>query len=122
MRKTSVLVCLIISVPLAGSLRRSTLGFAVSSEKSSHIPELRFLSKEIFRLHASGQYLAALNAAEKGYSGALALHEDDLAISFSNNSGGMQIALFQYKQALEAFLAARRIAESSGKAAWLAPN
>ena len=70
-------------------------------------------ASEAFR---AGRYSEASQVFQKTYESAARWRLDDQAARSLGNLGGCRFALHQYREALDAFLAARRLAEAAGDA------
>ena len=115
MRTIGGFACLVL-ILLAGSVKRTDSSYGVArSPRSDNNPEIRLLQirlKAIENSFASGDYIQAAAAAQAGYLEAERLHANAQALAFLNNLGSCRFALFQYRQAADAYLRARNIAEA----------
>jgi tetratricopeptide (TPR) repeat protein len=75
---------------------------------------------EAYSLYLSGRYRDAERVYERSYQLALALGETEEAFLCLNGVGGARFAMFQYREAMQAYLEARRLAQKIGKAEMLA--
>lgn len=115
--KTRFFVSLLSIIPLAGMLVRfvpptRTPPLATDSQKIVHNGLLTQLAQSR-KVYLSGDFYAAAAIVGQGYHDALRAGEPQIASQFLNNLGGCRFALHQYREALQAFLEARKLAEAS---------
>ena len=118
--KTRFLVSLLIIIPLAGTLVQCVPPPRATSldNLTFRIVRKRLLDariKESAKAFRAGDYARAAHISQLGYKDALAAHELTLAARFLGNLGGSRFALHQYQGALQAYIAARRLADSCGE-------
>jgi CHAT domain-containing protein len=89
---------------------RSTSPDQARAEVPADLRDLRLSGN---KLYGSGQYLQAIRIYESGYEQAMRRSQFHAAILFLNNVGGARYAMFQYRDALKAYLEARNLAERS---------
>ena len=77
-------------------------------------PELVQLRREGNALFRRGQYLRAIDTYERGYQEAKRKGNLGSAVRFLNNLGGAQYLMFNYREAIRAYLEARDLAYSQG--------
>jgi CHAT domain-containing protein len=106
--------CIAVPVLLSWSLCLMQCGAAaVSSSKSNdqgEPPALRELLHRGNGLFQSGEYLQAIEIYQKGYKQAKDSGYTRSAIRFLNNLGSAHYELFHYRDAIQAYLAARDLA------------
>lgn len=107
------LAAALLAVGSAGCLRRSATGQSLDLE-------LRAPMAKGTTLYGEGRYLESERAFQQGYSRALTLGDARAAARFINSVGGARFAAFQYKEAMRAFLEARRLARETGDSEMLA--
>jgi tetratricopeptide (TPR) repeat protein len=105
-KTAGLLFCLFLLYPPGGNARPDT---SIGTSLQTRLQR----SGEVFRL---GRYIEASQLFQEGYEAAMAAGERRIAARFLGNSGACRLALRQYGQALEAFEAARRLAEAAGDA------
>ncbi|MCL5742580.1 MAG: tetratricopeptide repeat protein, partial [Acidobacteria bacterium] len=111
MKKTKVLVCLLLILPLAGPGGKPNRRTGLESpERSKLQTELRRCS-ERFR---AGRIEEAFACFESGRELALSLGHGDLASRFLSNSASCELARRRYQPALEHLTRARALARESG--------
>jgi CHAT domain-containing protein/tetratricopeptide (TPR) repeat protein len=117
--KTRFLVSLLFMIPLAGTLvhfvppPRTTL-LVPPEQKNVRRDLLAARLKQSGNVYRTGDFHDAAALAEQGYRDALGAGEPQLAAQFLNNLGGCRLALHRYREALQAFLDARKLAEELG--------
>jgi len=77
-------------------------------------PELGKLRAQGNTLFGSGQYVRAASIYESGYEMAKNRGEPRSAVRFLNNLGSARYQLFQYREAVKAYLEARNLADRMG--------
>ncbi len=115
---TRFLVSLFSIIPLAGTLVRSVppprKPFLANVEKHSALKDLLAARlKQSSRVFRTVNFHDAAILFEQGYRDALRAGEPQIAARFLNNVGGCRFALHQYREALQTYLDARRLAESA---------
>lgn len=106
-------------IPLDGSVLHSipssrTKSLATSRAQTARRDLLTSRLKQSSMVYRTGNFHDAADLAQQGYQDALHAGEPRLAIRFLGNLGGCRFALHQYREALQAFLIARELAEASG--------
>lgn len=119
MKTAKLLVCLLLTIPLVGTVRKAVpvpkvMSLVSSTERNALRGELQARRKEFVSIAQSGKYQAAASLFEKGYQDASRLGENDLAARFLLGLGNCRFALHQYQEALQAFFESRRISKSAG--------
>jgi CHAT domain-containing protein len=117
--KAGFLVCLLLIIPLVGTVRRPVPPPRPQSLSSSSMPSagralLSARLKETGNVFRAGYFHQAAALARDGYQDALQAGERQIAAQFLGNLGGCRFALHRYQEALRAFLDARDLAESAG--------
>jgi len=117
--RTRLLVSLLSIIPLAGTLVRfvpppRTPPLETSSRKTVRRDTLTAQYRQSYKLFRSGDFRATATLDEQGYREALRAGEPRIAAQFLNGLGSCRFALHQYREALQTYLAARKLAEASG--------
>jgi CHAT domain-containing protein len=89
--------------------------FSSSVKPSTLRPSLEALRNEGRTLFDRREYARAEQVLQEGLKGALRLDDQPAAARFLNFSGGAQFALFHYRQALQSFREAHRLALRTGE-------
>ncbi len=76
-------------------------------------PALARLQIQGYRAVKTADYRTAASSFERAYQLAQEKHDSRRAAKFLSNLAGAKLSLFQYQEALDAFLAARKLARSS---------
>ncbi len=117
MQARSALVCACCSLFLltrAGSEKRIPPGPRIrvlSQQTRSTLTEQWWQGNKLFQ---AGQYQKAARIFEKGCSEAKQAGDLYMAVRFLNSLGSCQYAIFQYREAMKAYLEANRMAEKTG--------
>jgi tetratricopeptide (TPR) repeat protein len=116
--RTKLLVSLLSIIPLAGTLVRSvppprTPSLATPSRKIVRRNLLTDQLKQFGKVYGGGEFHAAAGLAEQGYRDALRADEPRLAAQFLGDLGGCRFALREYREALQTYLEARKLAEAA---------
>lgn len=116
--KTRLLVSLLGIIPLAGTLVHSvppprTFVLPMAGQKIARANQLTARIKQSGKLFRTGDFLTAAALAQQGYRDALSAGEPQIAARFLGNLGGCRFALHQYREALQAYVEARRLAEAA---------
>lgn len=106
-------------IPLAGTLVRCVpparpKSLAISSEQTAQRNLLQVRRRQFAKAFEMGDFNAAASLAEHGYNDALAAREPQIAALFLGNLGSCRFAVHQYREALQAYTQARKLAEDSG--------
>lgn len=114
---TRFLVSLLSIIPLAGTLVRSVPPprTKLLETRKRHPARKNLLTtqlKETAKAFRAGDFRGAAALAQQGYGDALSGGEPHLAARFLGNLGGCRFVLHQYKEALQDYLEARRLAEA----------
>ncbi len=117
--KTRLLVSLLTLIPLAGTLVRfvpppRTPPLAPPGQKNVRLGILQAQLKQFGALILTDEFHAAAALAQQGYRGALLAGEPRIAAQFLIKLGGCRFALHQYREALQTYLEARKLAEAAG--------
>ena len=117
--KTRFLVSLLSIIPLAGTLVRfvpppRTPPLATARQKIVHNGLTQHSWQQSRKVYLSGRFLCRRRARpDKAIAMRLRAGEPQIASQFLNNLGGCRFALHQYREALQAYLEARKLAEAS---------
>jgi tetratricopeptide (TPR) repeat protein len=116
--RTRFLASLISIIPLAGTLVRFVPPprmppLATRGQRSVRADLLTAQLKQSGQVYRTGDFHNAATLALQGYRDALRAGEPQLASRFLNNLGGCRFALHQYREALQVYLEARNLAEST---------
>lgn len=119
MRKTTLLVCLFLLLPLAGRLQDAGRHAGGPPRPAARVDAsagilLHSRLQNANRFFGSGRYLEAFQRFQEGYEAAISAGEERIAARFLGNLGACRVALRQYREALESFDAGRRLAEAAG--------
>jgi CHAT domain-containing protein/tetratricopeptide (TPR) repeat protein len=106
-RVAAALAAALLATGSVACLRRSSTPYPLSHELST-------LLAEGTALYGKGRYLESQDLFQQGYARALKLGDIRSASRFINSVGGARFAAFRYKEALRAFLEARRLARQTG--------
>lgn len=98
-------MCLLLFIPLIGSGRRSECSLTPVQT------QLRGYLDSGLRLFSAGNFSAAARTYESGARSADGAGEPRLAARCLNNAGGCYLKIFQYSEALNAFLQCRSMAK-----------
>jgi CHAT domain-containing protein len=124
MRKIGSSVCLILNLAGVGSVHKTVPSARTqldpSPNRSAKRPELRAHLNQAYYLVAAGRYVQATQIYERACPEADALGQAEWAGRCWNNLGSSYFSMFRYREALSAFLEARRISRTSGDWANLA--
>jgi tetratricopeptide (TPR) repeat protein len=115
---TRFLVVLLLIIPLAGTLVFSVPPprpppLAIPNQKTVRRDLLTARLKQSAKVYRTGDFHDAATLAQQGYLDALGAGETQIAARFLGNLGGCRFALHQYREALQAYLEARRLAEDA---------
>jgi|HubBroStandDraft_1064217.scaffolds.fasta_scaffold02102_1 CHAT domain-containing protein/tetratricopeptide (TPR) repeat protein len=118
--KTRFLVSLLSIIPLAGTLVRVVPPprpppLAIAGRKTVRRDKFTAQLQQSSKLFVSGDFHDAAAVAQRGYSDALHAGEPQIAARFLNSLGRCRFALRQYREALQTYLEARNLAETSGE-------
>ena len=121
MKKTGLLVCLLLILPLAGTVHRTIRHTGAQPrttfrEGSSRRAALQSRLKECAAAFRSTKYSAAAQCFESGFQTAKAENQIDIAARFLANLGACHLALHRYQHALQRSFEARKLAEAAGDA------
>jgi len=113
------LACCLLAFPLAGPVLLSgpkarTQSAVNPEEAAARLAGCEELSRQATSLFQSGQYQEALRKFETSYRIARSSRLPRTAARALGNVGASQLALHQYRPALDSFLEARRQAEAAG--------
>ena len=111
------LVVLTLLIPMKSSIKRRTPDNSQVLNAPANVPEptgLSRLRKQGNDLYNSGQYVEAARTYEGGYETAKNSGQLQSAVRFLNNLGSARYQLFQYRNAVKAYLEARRLAGRVG--------
>ena len=116
--KARLLVSLLLTIPLAGTLVRSvppprTPHLARSAQRAALPRPLKAILDQFAKSYFAGNIAAAADLARRGYQQSRQTHQLHLASHFLQNLAGCQLALHQYQEALRNFVAARQLAETA---------
>jgi len=117
--QTRFLVYLLTIIPLAGTLVRfvpppRTPPLATRSQKTVRRERLTAQFQQSYKLFRSGDFRATIALDEQGYRDAREAGELRIAAQFLNGLASCRFALRQYREALQTYLEARKLAEASG--------
>ena len=108
-------LCLILTLLIAGS--RPSAGVRNGTPESDPwwgTQDAKNIRRAIEQARASGDYSAVEQAAQKGYDLAMQAHARLPAVRYLTNAGAARSAMFRYRSAMEAYVAARRLAQTIG--------
>jgi CHAT domain-containing protein len=112
MSKAALIPALFLLVAVqSGSRGSSHTRIAVRCEEPADLRDLLHRGNAAFR---SGEYLRAIQIYEDGYAAAIRRGVPQSAARFLNNLGSVHFQLFQYRNAIDAYLKARDLARSQG--------
>jgi tetratricopeptide (TPR) repeat protein len=116
--KTRFLVYLLSIIPLAGTLVRfvpppRTPPLVTPGQKNVRRDVLTRQLKQSSKIFGTGDFHDAAALFQQGYRDALHAGELRIAARFLNNLGGCQFALHRYREALQTYLEALKLAEGS---------
>jgi CHAT domain-containing protein len=116
--KAGFLVCLVLIIPLVGTVRRPVPpprpnSLAIASDGFARETLLKRLA-QAKKLFQAGDFHQASALFQQGYQDALRVGQREVAARFLGNLGGCRFALYQYQEAIRAFLDARALAEAAG--------
>ncbi len=119
MNTKNIIACLVVLtmlVPMKSSVDRRTPGThvfsaAATAQEPAALSKLRLKGNE---LYTSGKYVRAAQIYESGYETAKNSGQLQSAVRFLNNLGSARYQLFQYRNAVKAYLEARRLAGRVG--------
>lgn len=114
MRLTGAIVCLSLLIPNVGSPGKSNYPSRADSTNRWDTPALRPFSQKAYKHIISGQMLQAARVYEEGFREALRLGDKHSAVKFMNNVGGCRMGLLQPREAMEALILARTLADEIG--------
>ena len=117
--KTRLLVCLLLIVLLAGTLVRHvppprTPPLGTHGQKTVRRDKLTAQFQQSYKAFRTRDFREAIPLDEQGYRDALRAGEPEIAAQFLNNRASCRFALHQYREALQTYLEARKLAEASG--------
>lgn len=123
--KTRVLVSLLSVIPLAGTLVRCVpparpKSLATTKAQTARRKLLEGQLQQSLKVFRMGDFHAAASLAQRGYQDALAELQPQIAAQFLANLGGCWFASHQYREALQTYLASRKLAEEFGDNATVA--
>ena len=116
--KTRFWVSLLSIIPLAGTLvyfvpPTRTPSLATRSQKTVRRDKLTAQFQQSYKVFRTGDFHDAAALAQQGYRDALQAGEPQLAAQFLLGLGNCQTALHQYREALQIYLKARKLAEAA---------
>ncbi|HUD98914.1 MAG TPA: CHAT domain-containing tetratricopeptide repeat protein [Bryobacteraceae bacterium] len=116
--KTGFLVSLLCIIPLAGTLERfvpppRTPPLARPGPEFVFKQKLTAQYQQSYKEFSAGDFINATALAQQGYRDARQAHEPQLQGQFLLALGNCQFALHQYRPALQTYVEARHLAESS---------
>lgn len=116
---TRFLVSLLSIIPLAGMLVRfvpppRTPSLATSGQKNVRRDQLTAQFQQSYKLFRAGNFRDTVTLDEQGYRDALRAGEPRIAAQFLRGLGSCRFALHEYREALQTYLEARKLAESAG--------
>ena len=116
---TRLLVCLFLIMLLAGTLVRPvppprTPPLATRSRKTARTEKLTAQYQQSYKVFRTGGFRETVALDEQGYRDALRAGEPKIAAQFLNGLASCRFALHQYREALQTYLQARKLAEDSG--------
>ena len=118
MRKIGSLLCLSLSLAAVGSVKptgpsaKTTL-FKPSAELSNERAATSPLLEQAYRVFQSGEYLDAEHLYQTDYRQALRSGHQESAGRFLTGIGNCRYAMYRYRDALDAYLKAKKLAEAA---------
>ena len=110
------MICLSLSLAAVGSVKptgpsaKTTL-FKPSAELSNERAAASLLLEQAYRVFQSGEYLDAEHLYQTGYEQTLRAGHRESAGRFLTGIGNCRYAMYRYRDALDAYLKARKLAE-----------
>ena len=112
-RQAATAVCLLSMLVLTGSSQRHSL-------RSSPCPDLAALRATAYSLYQQGSLQQAESLYRRCFQLAESCGDRRTAFRCLNSTGGVLFAMFQYREAVDAFLKARKMAQQLGDPEFLA--